>query len=268
MLEQQQLQLVAGLQETYHQLRTAGLWPGSPLVEPDDVPLTHDILERLDLLLPCDTEVRSSEQDVEEVQEAVTSPGAISISSGPTPSSSQQRCGATISYERTPDLSRCDPGLEDSFDSTLPPLKTQSTQLYESQHCTPVELTPNDNEFSRRENFSSFDKRSEDNSDNNNNEYLSDWPGMSGVSGGFGQNMMRSQYALRTPSMQDGLYAMTESWHCFTEPTMQHVDLATSFLLPAGVSVDGSVEEWDRLMDIEDTLSANFRPNRYSLIAP
>lgn len=51
MLEHQQSQLVAGLQELYRKLQAGECWPGSPLENADGgYPLTHDILERLDLL--------------------------------------------------------------------------------------------------------------------------------------------------------------------------------------------------------------------------
>merc|ERR1712029_1246389 len=51
MLEQQQSQLVAGLRELYSKLRDGQPWPGAPLREAHGGhPLTHDILERLELL--------------------------------------------------------------------------------------------------------------------------------------------------------------------------------------------------------------------------
>jgi hypothetical protein len=51
MLEQQQNQLVAGLQEMYRRLQAGESWPGAPLSDgPAGHPLTHDILSRLDLL--------------------------------------------------------------------------------------------------------------------------------------------------------------------------------------------------------------------------
>jgi hypothetical protein len=51
MLEQQQTQLVAGLRELYSRLQGGQSWPGQPLREAQSGhPLTHDILERLDLL--------------------------------------------------------------------------------------------------------------------------------------------------------------------------------------------------------------------------
>ena len=50
MLEQQQTQLVAGLQELYHRLLASGQWHGDALSESSGHPLTHDILAALDLL--------------------------------------------------------------------------------------------------------------------------------------------------------------------------------------------------------------------------
>lgn len=51
MLEQQQTQLVSGLRELYSRLQKGQGWPGAPLRETQSgSPLTHDILERLDLL--------------------------------------------------------------------------------------------------------------------------------------------------------------------------------------------------------------------------
>lgn len=50
MLERQQTQLVAGIQELYSRMRKASVWNGKPLDHPGAPPLTHDILAALDLL--------------------------------------------------------------------------------------------------------------------------------------------------------------------------------------------------------------------------
>ncbi|KAF1984144.1 hypothetical protein K402DRAFT_151002 [Aulographum hederae CBS 113979] len=51
MLEQQQGQLVSGLRELYKRLEAGETWPGPALADAHNgYPLTHDILERLDLL--------------------------------------------------------------------------------------------------------------------------------------------------------------------------------------------------------------------------
>lgn len=51
MLEQQQVWLVNGLQELYYRAMNAQSWPGKPLkLEPNGLPLTHDLLVRLGAL--------------------------------------------------------------------------------------------------------------------------------------------------------------------------------------------------------------------------
>ncbi|KAI6788028.1 hypothetical protein KC361_g9271 [Hortaea werneckii] len=50
LLEQQQNQLVSGLQEMYHRLQKASAWHGKPLDVSSGRPLTHDILAALKLL--------------------------------------------------------------------------------------------------------------------------------------------------------------------------------------------------------------------------
>ncbi len=50
MLENQQQQLVQGLQELYRRVQTGEGWTGAPLKESNGTPLTHDILQRLGAL--------------------------------------------------------------------------------------------------------------------------------------------------------------------------------------------------------------------------
>ena len=50
MLEQQQEQLVHGLQDMYHKLQAANLWTGPTLSESTGHPLTHDILSHLGII--------------------------------------------------------------------------------------------------------------------------------------------------------------------------------------------------------------------------
>ena len=51
MLERQQIQLVAGLQDMYRRLQKGERWPGAPLTEEaNGHPLTHNILESLNVL--------------------------------------------------------------------------------------------------------------------------------------------------------------------------------------------------------------------------
>ncbi|PSN62367.1 hypothetical protein BS50DRAFT_577289 [Corynespora cassiicola Philippines] len=80
MLEQQQTQLVAGLRELYSRLQNGQGWPGQPLREAQGGhPLTHDILERLDLLHPTgegSTNYEGFEEDCNRMQQKLLERGA------------------------------------------------------------------------------------------------------------------------------------------------------------------------------------------------
>ncbi|KAI5293367.1 hypothetical protein KEM52_005612 [Ascosphaera acerosa] len=79
MLEQQQSQLVTGLQELYRRTRLGEGWPGEPLQDmPNGHPLTHDILERLGALKPAkgSHEVPTFEEDLNLVQRKLIASGA------------------------------------------------------------------------------------------------------------------------------------------------------------------------------------------------
>lgn len=79
MLEQQQSQLVAGLQEMYRRSLVGHEWTDSPLPEVNGQPLTHDILAALNLLdakhdSPLDGE--GFEEDCEKLQSRLLVEGA------------------------------------------------------------------------------------------------------------------------------------------------------------------------------------------------
>lgn len=80
MLEQQQSQLVAGLRELYTRLQQGQGWPGAPLREAQGGhPLTHDILERLDLLHTSadgSTNYHGFEEDCNRMQQKLLERGA------------------------------------------------------------------------------------------------------------------------------------------------------------------------------------------------
>jgi hypothetical protein len=80
MLEQQQTQLVAGLRELYSRLQKGESWPGQPLRETSGGhPLTHDILERLELLhSPNDNSgnYEGFEEDCNRMQQKLLEQGA------------------------------------------------------------------------------------------------------------------------------------------------------------------------------------------------
>ncbi|KAI9710590.1 MAG: hypothetical protein M1820_002726, partial [Bogoriella megaspora] len=80
MLEQQQGQLVAGLQDMYRRLQRTGNWPGSSLTDgPSGQPLTHDILAGLDLLHPTEDgapQLEGFEEDLGRLQQRLFENGA------------------------------------------------------------------------------------------------------------------------------------------------------------------------------------------------
>lgn len=72
MLEQQQSQLVAGLRDMYRRLQAGESWPGKPLKESHGgFPLTHDILERLNVLHATESSLNHEifEDDLDALQD-------------------------------------------------------------------------------------------------------------------------------------------------------------------------------------------------------
>ncbi len=79
MLEQQQAQLVAGLQELYRRTQTGEGWEGAPLKESSHgTPLTHDILESLGALNSGrqNLDVEHFEEDLNSLQRRLLANGA------------------------------------------------------------------------------------------------------------------------------------------------------------------------------------------------
>jgi hypothetical protein len=109
MLEQQQTQLVAGLRELYSRLQKGESWPGQPLRESSGGhPLTHDILERLDLLHPSGDSHNSNyegfEEDCSRMQQKLLERGApFTRRRGSVSSDSEHgQASNNSSYEGTP----------------------------------------------------------------------------------------------------------------------------------------------------------------------
>jgi hypothetical protein len=108
MLEQQQTQLVAGLRELYSRLQKGESWPGQPLRESSGGhPLTHDILERLDLLHPSGdnhSNYEGFEEDCNRMQQKLLERGApFTRRRGSVSSDSEHGHASTnSSYEGTP----------------------------------------------------------------------------------------------------------------------------------------------------------------------
>lgn len=77
MLENQQAQLVSGLQELYKRTQNGQGWTGSPLKETGGVPLTHDILERLGALKQDGHNTSDTfEEDLNALQQRLIANGA------------------------------------------------------------------------------------------------------------------------------------------------------------------------------------------------
>jgi hypothetical protein len=94
MLEQQQSQLVAGVRQMYRKLLDGETWPGSALPEQQEgFPLTHDILERLDVLHMTGENPVGSEafdDDLESVQQRLLDNGALYVPRRSSPSTDSE----------------------------------------------------------------------------------------------------------------------------------------------------------------------------------
>lgn len=81
MLEQQQEKLVAGLRELYSRLESGQSWPGEALRRAQGgYPLTHDILERLNLLHPSgdnNSNYEGFEEDCRRMQQNILQRGTL-----------------------------------------------------------------------------------------------------------------------------------------------------------------------------------------------
>jgi hypothetical protein len=94
MLEQQQAQLVAGVRSMYKKLLNGETWPGSPLLESSEgFPLTHDVLERLEVLhMTGENPVGSEdfEDDFNKIQQRLIDGGASYVARRSSPSTDSE----------------------------------------------------------------------------------------------------------------------------------------------------------------------------------
>jgi hypothetical protein len=113
MLEQQQSQLVAGVRTMYHKLVEHEAWPGTPLHEQTEGhPLTHDILDRLNVLgMAGDSPSASGEtfeEDLDTLQRQLLQRGAAfatSATRGSPSTDSEPGLAHTDSPHSTPLMS-------------------------------------------------------------------------------------------------------------------------------------------------------------------
>lgn len=137
MLEQQQSQLVSGLQEMYRRLQSADAWDGKMLHESNGHPLTHDILAALNLLeTKQDGATEMFEDDVQKIQSRLLAEGhGFAQRRGSVSSESEHSQRAQSVNTATPILSR--PSMfRDSFafDSNASSPLVQSPVPQQVQH--------------------------------------------------------------------------------------------------------------------------------------
>lgn len=96
MLERQQIQLIAAIQEMYSRMRNAFAWDGKPLDHHGAPPLTHDILAALDLLEPKN-EGSGEMEPFEDLQNAPHSESAYDTS----PQRKRQRSMSDLGQSRS-----------------------------------------------------------------------------------------------------------------------------------------------------------------------
>lgn len=134
MLEQQQAQLVAGLQELYRRTQSGEGWEGPPLKESSHgTPLTHDILERLGALKTGGQKSASErfEESPESLQQKLLANGAGLMQQAPSES------GSESANSPTSDPANQKSSFTDPFSpGKLPP--TPPSQSPFSQNSSPV----------------------------------------------------------------------------------------------------------------------------------
>lgn len=144
MLEQQQSQLVAGVRQMYRKLLNGESWPGSALPEQQEgFPLTHDILDRLDVLhMTGENPVGSEafEDDLDKIQQRLLDNGASYVPRRSSPSTDSE-----------PDLAHADSPRDNP---TVSRSSVSSTSRKRSTPATPPPLQPEDLQIpAKRRNF-------------------------------------------------------------------------------------------------------------------
>lgn len=253
MLEQQQAQLVAGLQETYRRLVEANVWPGKPLSEASGQPLTHDILARLDLLEPKNDgsgEHEPFEEDCQKLQQRLISEGASLIARRSSISSDSDhglphkhaRTSSHSSVHSTPNPVHSAPVFDEKFtfhQSASPSPVSQSPVPKFSQLRSPIKPSPLHNEAI------------------NNDDYLMpSWPEQIAMRGFSAADIMRSHMAVQAPVLQDGFQAAFAYGNPF-EPQADFDNLASfgspsTFTTPAQGFGAFNAQDWmNEPMDVD-----------------
>lgn len=204
MLEQQQTQLVSGLQEMYKRLSAANAWSGPALNESNGHPLTHDILAALDLLESKQDgtgEMETFEEDCQKLQSKLIAEGAgFTQRRGSFSSDSEhsQHGHARPASHSTPTLSK--PAVfKDNFNFSAPPSPPAEPSPMpaprQRQSFPPAQPSPLQ-QSSPLSNDPQF--------------YQAEWayPQSSG-------DFMRSNYAMKTPELEHNLGNMDDIANSF-----------------------------------------------------
>ena len=256
MLEQQQAQLVNGLQEMYKRLRTAEVWEGEALSEANGAPLTHDILAALGLLEQKHDgsgELETFEDDCESLQSRLIAQGAgLTQRRGSFSSESEhsQHGNARPISRSTPSISKPQTFKQENLYPSAPPSPPQDSpapvpvprqQRQSFPGAQPSPLPPN-SPLSGTPQF-----------------YQDDWY----TATSRPELMMRSGYAMQAPEMEHSMSNMQDmtggfaSWDTAPAPFDMNMATLAAPGYPAGLPSAWSNVPKSYAMDI-DPMDADF----------
>lgn len=195
MLEQQQGQLVAGLQDMYKRLQSVQGWTGPALPEANGHPLTHDILAALNLLESKHDgsgEPEVFEEDCHSLQSRLLADGASYVqrrgsSSSDSDHSQHGQHPSRSTSHGTPRMAKA-PVFKNNFNFSLASSPApQSPAPRQRQSYPPTQPSP---------------LQQDSPLPNDPQLFQAEWsiPDMSSP-----EQIMRSNYAMQTPDMQQGL---------------------------------------------------------------
>lgn len=148
MLEQQQGQLVTGLQEMYHRLLKGESWNGPTLSEANGHPLTHDILAAMNLLESKHDgsgDMEAFEEDCQKLQSRLLADGAgyVKRRQSFSSDSDHSQCGPSRSTsQNTPTITKPTMFKENFSFSASPTPLPQSPAPKKRQSYPPAQQSP------------------------------------------------------------------------------------------------------------------------------
>lgn len=205
MLEQQQGQLVSGMQELYRRLLQVQAWPGTKLEEANGYPLTHDILAALDLLESKHDgsgEVETFEEDCSKLQSKILADGAGFVRRRGSSDSEHSQHGdhPRSLLQGTRQMPQNRPSFRDSFNfGSASAAQASQSPAHRSQRSFP----PAPAQPSPLQQSSAF-------TGNDPQFYQSEWtiPDMSTP-----EMLMRSKFATQTPTLQDNMSSQMQAMY-------------------------------------------------------